>query len=191
MEKGKIIDRLVCGDVGYGKTEIAMRIAFKTVLSSKQVAYLAPTTILTRQHFYTFKERMEKYGVNVALFNRLISTKEKNRILKDLRSGKIDILIGTHAILSDEVVFKDLGLLIVDEEQRFGVAHKEKIKQYKNNINVITLTATPIPRTLQMAIMGARQLSLMEAPPSNRYPIQTYVLEESNLVIKGVNNQDV
>ena len=184
MEKGKIIDRLVCGDVGYGKTEIAMRIAFKTVLSSKQVAYLAPTTILTRQHFYTFKERMEKYGVNVALFNRLISTKEKNRILKDLRSGKIDILIGTHAILSDEVVFKDLGLLIVDEEQRFGVAHKEKIKQYKNNINVITLTATPIPRTLQMAIMGARQLSLMEAPPSNRYPIQTYVLEENDAIIR-------
>ncbi|MBO7079466.1 MAG: transcription-repair coupling factor [Bacilli bacterium] len=184
MEEGKIIDRLVCGDVGYGKTEIAMRIAFKTVLSSKQVAYLAPTTILTRQHFYTFKERMEKYGVNVALYNRLVSAKEKNKILKDLRSGKIDIIIGTHALLSDDVVYKDLGLLIVDEEQRFGVAHKEKIKQYKNNINVITLTATPIPRTLQMAIMGARQLSLMETPPSNRYPIQTYVLEENDAIIR-------
>lgn len=184
MEDGKIIDRLVCGDVGYGKTEIAMRIAFKTVLNSKQVAYLAPTTILTRQHFYTFKERMEKYGVNVALYNRLISTKEKNKILKDLRSGRIDIIIGTHALLSDDVVYKDLGLLIVDEEQRFGVGHKEKIKQYKNNINVITLTATPIPRTLQMAIMGARQLSLMETPPSNRYPIQTYVLEENDAIIR-------
>ena len=130
------------------------------------------------------KERMEKYGVNVALYNRLVSAKEKNKILKDLRSGKIDIIIGTHALLSDDVVYKDLGLLIVDEEQRFGVAHKEKIKQYKNNINVITLTATPIPRTLQMAIMGARQLSLMETPPSNRYPIQTYVLEENDAIIR-------
>ena len=184
MEEGKIIDRLVCGDVGYGKTEIAIRIAFKTVLSGKQVAYLAPTTILTRQHFYTFKERMEKYGVNVALLNRLISVKDKRKIESDLQSGKIDVIIGTHALLNDEIKYKDLGLLIVDEEQRFGVSHKEKIKQYKNNINVLTLTATPIPRTLQMAIMGARQMSLMETPPANRYPIQTYVLEENDAIIK-------
>ena len=184
MEDGKIIDRLVCGDVGYGKTEIAIRIAFKTVLSGKQVAYLAPTTILTRQHYYTFKERMEKYGVNVALLNRLVSAKDKRQIELDLKNGKVDVVIGTHALLNDDIKYKDLGLLIVDEEQRFGVSHKEKIKQYKNNINVLTLTATPIPRTLQMAIMGARQMSLMEAPPANRYPIQTYVLEENDAIIK-------
>ena len=184
MEKGKIIDRLICGDVGYGKTEIALRIAMKTVLNGKQVAYLAPTTILTRQHFYTFKERMEKYGVNVALYNRLVSAKSKKEIIKGLKCGTVDVIIGTHALLSDEVKYKDLGLLIVDEEQRFGVSHKEKIKQYKNNINVLTLTATPIPRTLQMALVGARQMSLMESAPENRYPIQTYVLEQNDAIIR-------
>ena len=184
MENGKIVDRLVCGDVGYGKTEVAMRIAFKTVMNGKQVAYLAPTTILTRQHYYLFKERFEKYGINVALINRFVSDKEVNEIIKGLYQGSIDIVIGTHALLNDKIRYKNLGLLIVDEEQRFGVEHKEKIKQYKSLINVLTLTATPIPRTLQMSLMGARQLSLIETPPKNRYPIKTYVLEYNDIVIR-------
>lgn len=184
MESGKIVDRLVCGDVGYGKTEIAMRIAFKTVYNSKQVAYLAPTTILSRQHYYTFKERFSKYGVKVALLNRLVDSKTQTEVLKKLKEGKIDVLIGTHRILSDDIHFKDLGLLIIDEEQRFGVIHKEKIKKIKTNVNVLTLTATPIPRTLQMATMGLRQLSLITTPPLNRYPIQTYVLPKNDVVVK-------
>ncbi|MCK9471356.1 MAG: transcription-repair coupling factor [Bacilli bacterium] len=184
MEDGKIIDRLICGDVGYGKTEIAMRIAFKTVFENKQVAYLAPTTILTRQHYYTFKERFEKYGIKVELINRLVSRKKQAEIIDNLRNGTVDIVIGTHRLLSEDIVFKDLGLLVVDEEQRFGVVHKEKIKKLKENVNVLTLTATPIPRTLQMSIMGVRQMSLIETPPKDRYPIQTYVLEENDAIIK-------
>lgn len=184
MEEGKVIDRLICGDVGYGKTEIAMRIAFKTVFADKQVAYLAPTTILTRQHYYTFKDRFEKYGVRVELLNRLVSRKKQTEIIDDLQKGLVDIVIGTHRLLSNDIKFKDLGLLIVDEEQRFGVVHKEKIKRMKENVNVLTLTATPIPRTLQMSIMGVRQLSLIETPPKDRYPIQTYVVEENDVVIK-------
>ena len=184
MEEGKIIDRLVCGDVGYGKTEVAIRIAMKTVLNGKQVAYLAPTTILTRQHYNVFKERMEKYGCNVALINRLVSRSDIKKIYQGLKSGEIDVVIGTHALLNDKIEYKDLGLLIIDEEQRFGVVHKEKIKQYKNNINVLTLTATPIPRTLQMSLMGAKQMSLIETPPQNRYPIQTYVLEKNDTIIR-------
>ncbi len=184
MEEGRIIDRLICGDVGYGKTEIAMRIAFKTVYSNKQVIYLAPTTILSRQHYYSFKERFEKYGIRVELLNRLVSRKDQKLILEDFKKGLVDILIGTHRVLSNDVKAKDLGLLIVDEEQRFGVVHKEKIKRMKANVNVLTLTATPIPRTLQLAIMGIRQLSLIETPPKDRYPIQTYVIEENNIVIK-------
>ena len=184
MEEGKIIDRLICGDVGYGKTEIAMRIAFKTVYENKQVAYLAPTTILTRQHFHTFKERFEKYGLRVELLNRLVPRKRQLEIIEDIKKGEVDIVIGTHRILSTDIKFKDLGLLIVDEEQRFGVVHKEKIKKLKENVNVLTLTATPIPRTLQMSIMGVRQMSLIETPPKDRYPIQTYVLEENDAIIK-------
>lgn len=184
MEKGWIVDRLVCGDVGYGKTEIAMRAAFKTVLGKKQVAYLAPTTILTRQHYYTFFERFEKFGIKVALLNRFVPERKQNEIIEQLKKGDIDIVIGTHRLLSEDIAYQDLGLLIVDEEQRFGVVHKEKIKQYKNTINVITLTATPIPRTLQMAIMGVRQLSLIETPPQNRYPVQTYVLEHSDAIVR-------
>lgn len=184
MEEGKIIDRLVCGDVGYGKTEVAIRIAMKTVLNNKQVAFLAPTTILTRQHYQTFLNRFQKYGVRVELINRLISKKDQKRIIEDVKKGLVDILIGTHSLLNDSIIYKDLGLLIVDEEQRFGVTHKEKIKQYKNSINVLTLTATPIPRTLQMSIMGVRQLSLMETPPQNRYPVQTYVIEKNDIVIR-------
>ncbi|MGD9605189.1 MAG: DEAD/DEAH box helicase, partial [Bacilli bacterium] len=184
MEKGMVIDRLICGDVGYGKTEIAMRIAFKTVFSNKQVAYLAPTTILTRQHYYTFKERFEKYGIRVELLNRLVGLEKQKQIIKDIKKGLVDIVIGTHRLLSEDISFKDLGLLVVDEEQRFGVVHKEKIKKMKVNVNVLTLTATPIPRTLQMSIMGVRQLSLIETPPKDRYPIQTYVVEENDIIIK-------
>jgi len=184
MEKGVIVDRLVCGDVGYGKTEVAMRIAMKTVVNGKQVAYLAPTTILSRQHYYTFVERFEKYGIKIGLLNRLVPPKKQKEIINGLKTGDIDIVIGTHRLLNDEIGYYDLGLLIVDEEQRFGVTHKEKIKKYKNNVNVITLTATPIPRTLQMSIMGIRQLSLIETPPQNRYPIQTYVLELNDAVIR-------
>lgn len=184
MESGKVIDRLVCGDVGFGKTEIAMRIAFKTIYEGKQVAYLAPTTILTRQHFYTFKERFSKYGIRVELLNRLVSLKDQEKIIKDLKAGLIDAVVGTHRLLSKDVKFKDLGLLIIDEEQRFGVVHKELIKRMKENVNVLTLTATPIPRTLQMAVMGVRQLSLIETPPMDRHPIQTYVLEYNDSVIR-------
>ena len=184
MEKGVLIDRLVCGDVGFGKTEIAMRIAFKTVYEGKQVAFMAPTTILTRQHYHTFKSRFEKYGVKIALINRLVDQSEQKKIIKELKEGKIDIIIGTHRLLNDEIQYKDLGLLIIDEEQRFGVVHKEKIKQMKNNINVLTLTATPIPRTLQMAVTGIRTLSLLETPPKDRYPIQTYVMEHNETIIR-------
>ena len=184
MEKGVLIDRLVCGDVGFGKTEIALRIAFKTVYEGKQVAYLAPTTILSRQHFQTFQERCAKYGIKVALLNRLVQPNVQKQVIKDLKDGKIDIVVGTHRLLNSEIKYKDLGLLIIDEEQRFGVEHKEKIKRIKTNVNVLTLTATPIPRTLQMAVTGIRTLSLMETPPKDRYPIQTYVLEHNNAVIK-------
>lgn len=184
MEDGKIIDRLICGDVGYGKTEIAMRIAFKTVFNNRQVAYLAPTTILSRQHYNTFKERFAKYGVRVELLNRLVSKKHQEKIIADLKAGLVDIVIGTHRLLSEDIKYLNLGLLVVDEEQRFGVVHKEKIKRLKENVNVLTLTATPIPRTLQMSIMGVRQLSLIETPPKDRYPIQTYVLEENDVIIK-------
>lgn len=184
MESGVLIDRLICGDVGFGKTEIAIRTAFKTIFGGKQVAYLAPTTILTRQHFHTFSERLEKYGIKVALLSRLVTPKEQSLVLKGIKDGSIDVVIGTHRLLSDDISFKDLGLLIIDEEQRFGVVHKEKIKKLKANVNVLTLTATPIPRTLQMAIMGIRQLSLIETPPEDRYPIQTYVLEYNDTIIK-------
>lgn len=184
MENGKLIDKLICGDVGFGKTEVAMRAAFKTVVEGKQVVYLAPTTILSRQHYYTFKERFEKYGINVRLLNRLITEKEQKDIINGLKNGNVEIVIGTHRLLNGEIKYKDLGLLIIDEEQRFGVAHKESIKKLKDNINVLTLTATPIPRTLQMAITGIRSLSLLETPPKNRYPIQTYVIEYNESVIK-------
>ena len=184
MEKGVLMDRLVCGDVGFGKTEIALRAAFKTVYEGKQVAYLAPTTILSRQHYSTFKDRCEKYGVKVALLNRLVQPNVQKNIIKDIKDGKIDIVIGTHRLLNGEIKYKDLGLLVIDEEQRFGVEHKEKIKRLKENVNVLTLTATPIPRTLQMAVTGIRTLSLMETPPKDRYPIQTYVLEHNYNVVK-------
>lgn len=184
MEEGVLIDRLVCGDVGFGKTEIAMRAAFKTIMNGKQVAYMAPTTILTRQHYHTFFERFTKYGLKVSLLNRLVSIPEQEAIINDLKQGEVDIVIGTHRLLNKEIKYKDLGLLIIDEEQRFGVEHKEKIKKLKENVNVITLTATPIPRTLQMSVSGIRTLSLLETPPKDRYPIQTYVLEYDDTIIR-------
>ena len=183
MESSRVMDRLICGDVGFGKTEIALRAAFKAVMDGKQVCYLAPTTVLTRQHYHTFKNRMEKYGVRVELLNRFVSTKQKNQILKDLAFGTVDILVGTHRLLSDDVKFKDLGLLITDEEHRFGVMHKEKIKEMKINVDSLMLTATPIPRTLQMSLIGIKELSMIETPPKNRYPIQTYVTPRHDAII--------
>ena len=184
MESSKPMDRLLCGDVGYGKTEVAFRVMFKAVNSSKQVLYLCPTTILSKQQYDNAKIRFSKFPINIALLNRFTSTKEANRIISELNDGKIDILFGTHKLLNDNIKPKNLGLLVIDEEQRFGVAHKEKIKQYRENIDVLTLTATPIPRTLQMSLSGIKSLSLIETPPSNRYPIQTYVIEENELIIR-------
>lgn len=184
MESQRPMDRLVCGDVGYGKTEVALRAAFKAVYGGKQVCVLAPTTILARQHYHTFKDRMEKYGIRVELLSRFVSKKEQTKIIEDLNLGSVDVIIGTHRLLSKDITYKALGLLIVDEEQRFGVTHKEKIKELKVNVDCITLSATPIPRTLQMSVMGLKDLSMIETPPKNRYPIQTYVLERNDRIIQ-------
>ena len=184
MEATTPMDMLLCGDVGYGKTEVAFRAMFKAVCSNKQVAYLCPTTILSNQQYTSALDRFKNFPVNIAILNRFTSKKDTEEILKKLKSGSIDILIGTHRLLSNDIEFKDLGLLVVDEEQRFGVTHKEKLKKYKANVDILTLSATPIPRTLQMSMIGFRSLSLIETPPSNRYPVQTYVLEENDYVIK-------
>ena len=184
MESIKPMDRLLCGDVGYGKTEVAFRAIFKAIMSNKQVAILCPTTLLSSQHYQNAIERFKTFPVEIAILNRFISTKKQKEIISSLKQGKIDLLIGTHRILGNDIEFKNLGLLIIDEEQRFGVKHKEKIKSYKNNIDVLTLSATPIPRTLQMAVSGIRSLSLIETPPIDRFPVQTYVLEENHYIIK-------
>lgn len=186
MEKSSPMDRLLCGDVGYGKTEVAFRAIFKAVMGGKQTAILCPTTILSNQHFKNALDRFKSYPFNIALLNRFTTPKKVKEILNGVNEGKIDLLIGTHRILSSDVKFKNLGLLVIDEEQRFGVKHKEVIKKYKNNIDVLTLSATPIPRTLQMSMTGLRSLSLIETPPVDRYPIQTYVLAENNAIIKDV-----
>lgn len=178
------MDRLLCGDVGFGKTEVAFRAMFKAIANNKQVFYLCPTTILSKQQYQSAIKRFKDYPVNIALLNRFTSAKDTKRILQELSEGKLDIIFGTHRLLSDDVKFKKLGLLIVDEEQRFGVTHKEKIKKYKTDVNVLTLSATPIPRTLKMAMSGLRDLSVIDTAPVNRYPIQTYVLEEQDLIIK-------
>ena len=184
MESPKIMDRLICGDVGYGKTEVAIRAAFKAVQESKQVVFLVPTTILAQQHYNTFVQRMKDYPVTVSLLSRFNSPAEQKKILEDLKKGFVDIVIGTHRVLSKDVSFKDLGLLIIDEEQRFGVAHKEKIKQMKENVDVLTLTATPIPRTLHMSLSGIRDMSVLEEPPVDRVPIQTYVMEYNEEMVR-------
>lgn len=177
MMRSRPMDRLLCGDVGYGKTEVALRAAFKAVLDSKQAAILVPTTILAQQHFNTFRERFAGYPVVIEMLSRFRSPKEQKRILAGLKDGSIDLVVGTHRLLADAIKFKDLGLLIIDEEQRFGVAHKEKLKTLKANVDVLTLTATPIPRTLHMAMVGVRDMSVIETPPEDRYPVQTYVAE--------------
>lgn len=184
MESSSPMDRLLCGDVGYGKTEVAFRAMFKAVNDGKQVLYLCPTTILSKQQYENAINRFKNFPVKIEILNRFTTLKDSNRILKELEEGKIDILFGTHRILSNDIKPNDLGLLVIDEEQRFGVVHKEKIKEYKENVDVLTLTATPIPRTLQMSMAGIRSLSLIETPPVNRFPVQTYVIEENEYIIK-------
>ena len=184
MESKVPMDMLLCGDVGYGKTEVAFRAIFKAIESKKQVAYLCPTTILSNQQYQSALNRFKNFGIEIALLNRYTTYKETNEIIEKVNNGKIDLLIGTHKILNEKIKFKDLGLLVIDEEQRFGVTHKEKIKEYKANVDVLTLSATPIPRTLQMSLVGIRDLALIETPPASRYPVQTYVVEESNSIIK-------
>lgn len=191
MEKEYPMDRLICGDVGFGKTEVAIRAAFKAVVSGKQVAILVPTTILALQHYKTFSERLKEFGVTVDYINRFRSTKEKNEILEKLAEGKVEILIGTHAILSSKIKFKDLGLLVIDEEQKFGVAAKEKLRELQVNVDTLTLTATPIPRTLQFSLMAARDLSVMRTPPPNRQPIHTERRVFSEEVIRDAVNYEV
>jgi transcription-repair coupling factor (superfamily II helicase) len=191
MERKRPMDRIICGDVGFGKTEVAFKAMFKAVMDSKQVIFLCPTTILSRQHYLNAIERFKTFPIKIELINRFVSSKKKKEIIEDFQKGKIDILIGTHRVLSKDIKPKDLGLLVIDEEQRFGVTHKEKIKEYKNNIDILTLSATPIPRTVQMSLSGIKNLSLIETPPVNRVPIQTYVLEENESVIKTAIYQEI
>ena len=178
------MDRLLCGDVGFGKTEVAFRAMFKTVCNNRQVMYLCPTTILSKQQYESALERFRNYPVEIRLFNRFTTPKEARIILEEFASGRIDILFGTHRLLSDQLKPKRLGLLVVDEEQRFGVTHKEKIKKLKEDVNVLTLSATPIPRTLKMSLSGLRDLSIIDTPPVNRSPVQTYVIQESDLIVR-------
>ena len=190
MINGKVMDRLICGDVGFGKTEVALRAVFKAFENGKQVAFLAPTTILSLQHYMTTVNRMKDFGVRVQMLNRFKSVKEQNQIIKDLKDGKIDVICGTHRLLSNDVQFKDLGLLVLDEEQRFGVKAKEKIKQMKNNIDVLTLSATPIPRTLSMTLMNIRDISIINTPPVNRLPVKTYVLAyNQSQILTAINDE--
>ncbi len=191
MESHKIMDRLICGDVGYGKTEIALRASFKAIQEGKQVVYLVPTTILAQQHYNTFLQRMKDFPVRVDLMSRFRTPAQIKKTVEDLQKGWVDIVIGTHRVLSADVKFKDLGLLIIDEEQRFGVAHKEKIKKLKENVDVLTLTATPIPRTLHMSLVGIRDMSVLEEPPVDRVPIQTYVMEYNDEMVREAINREL
>ena len=191
MESTRIMDRLICGDVGYGKTEVALRAAFKEVQESRQVAYLAPTTILAQQIYNTFVQRMKEFPVRVELLCRFRTPAQQKKAIEDLKKGQVDIIIGTHRLLSKDVVFKDLGLLMIDEDQRFGVTHKEKIKQLKKDVDVLTLTATPIPRTLHMSLIGIRDMSVLEEPPMDRMPIQTYVMEYDEETVREAINREL
>ncbi len=191
MTSTKVMDRLVCGDVGFGKTEVAFRAVFRAIADGKQVAMLAPTTILTEQHYNTAIERFKDFGIKIAVLNRFKSAREQDKIIRDLKTGDIDFVIGTHRLLSKDVAFKDLGLLVLDEEQRFGVEHKEKIKLLKSNIDAITLTATPIPRTLHMSLSGIRSISTINTPPKKRLPVQTYVCEQTDMLIKDALTREI
>lgn len=184
MERPRPMDRLLCGDVGYGKTEVAIRAAFKAIADGKQVALLVPTTILAQQHYETLRERFQDYPVTIGLLSRFRTKKQQTETIKGIKAGTVDIVIGTHRLLSKDIVYRDLGLLIIDEEQRFGVTHKEKIKKLKTNVDVLTLTATPIPRTLHMSMLGVRDLSVIETPPENRFPVQTYVMEYNGGLVR-------
>ena len=186
LESSKPMDRLLCGDVGYGKTEVIFRAVFKAVMNNKQVMYLCPTTLLSYQQYVSALSRFKNHAVNIALLNRYTTKKETNSILKDLEEGKIDVIFGTHRLLSGDIKFKDLGLLVIDEEQRFGVMHKEKIKEIKNNVHVLSVSATPIPRSLQMSLIGVRDLSLIETPPVNKLPVQTYVISYDPYILRDV-----
>jgi transcription-repair coupling factor (superfamily II helicase) len=190
MEQPRPMDRLVCGDVGYGKTEVALRACFKAMASGKQVAFLAPTTILAEQHFENFEERLRDYPIKVEMLSRLVEKKKQRKILSELTTGGIDMVIGTHRILQKDVRFKDLGLLVIDEEQRFGVKDKERLKEMKAGIDCLTLTATPIPRTLHMSMLKIRDMSILQTAPEQRQPIQTYV-EEFNpeVVARAIHNE--
>ncbi len=191
MCSSRPMDRLICGDVGYGKTEVALRAAFKAVRDSKQVAVLVPTTVLAQQHYKTFSERFADFPVKVDTLSRFRTAKEQKNVVEGIKNGTVDIVIGTHRLLSKDVVFKDLGLLIIDEEQRFGVSHKEKIKHMRKNVDVLTLTATPIPRTMHMALAGVRDMSVIETPPEDRYPVQTYVLEYSDNLVRDAIRKEI
>jgi len=191
MESGRPMDRLLCGDVGYGKTEVALRAAFKAVMDNKQVAVLVPTTILAEQHFNTFSSRIFKYPVSVQMLSRFKTRGEQDRIIKGLSEGSVDIVIGTHRLISTDIHFKDLGLVIIDEEQRFGVKHKEKLKKLRLLVDVLTLTATPIPRTLYMSLMGAKELSVINTPPQNRLPVETHVCEYNKELVRRALNFEI
>ncbi|WP_449621620.1 transcription-repair coupling factor [Robertmurraya sp. Marseille-Q9965] len=184
MERERPMDRLLCGDVGYGKTEVAIRAAFKAIADGKQVAILVPTTILAQQHYETMRERFQDYPINIGLLSRFRTKKQQTETINGLKNGTVDVVVGTHRILSKDITYRDLGLLVIDEEQRFGVTHKEKIKQLKTNVDVLTLTATPIPRTLHMSMLGVRDLSVIETPPENRFPVQTYVMEYNGGLVR-------
>lgn len=191
MESGKIMDRLLCGDVGFGKTEVAVRAIFKTVIEDKQAVVLAPTTILAQQHYNLLAARMNKFKLNIVLLNRFVSREDVKKALEDISSGKANIIVGTHRLLSSDIKYKDLGLLVLDEEQRFGVEHKEKLKTIRNNVNVLSLSATPIPRTLHMALSGIRDISTLETPPKNRLPVETYVTEYSDDLLKTALEKEI
>ena len=178
------MDRLLCGDVGFGKTEVALRAAYLCILAGRQAALMCPSTVLSEQHFRTATERMKDFGVRIASLNRFRSEREQSKILSELANGHIDLVIGTHRLLSSDVKFHDLGLLVLDEEQRFGVEHKEKIKNYKRDVDCLTMTATPIPRTLHLSLSGIRDISTIQTPPSRRLPVQTYVAEETETLLR-------